>query len=121
MANEISITVAFSVNKDGTSISSAVSKQVTMSGSAKIANVQSIGTSSEALQIGDITDLGYLFLQNLDATNFIQLSLTTPVTAGNAFIKLLPGEPAFVPCRNETIYALADTGSCLLEVSACSL
>lgn len=121
MANEISMTLSFAVNKSGTSISSAVSKQATMSGDAKISNTQNIGTSTEALQIGDITDLGYMYVQNLDATNFVQFSLTTPVTAGNAFAKLLPGEAFFVPCRNELIYGLADTSACNAQVTACSL
>ncbi len=118
MANEIQLQASLNITKNGATFAGSGSISVTQSGNASIGNVQAIGTSTEALLIGDITDLGYVFVKNLDATNFVRIGLNTPVVAADAFTTLLPGEFAMFPTRLETIYAIADTGACNLQVVA---
>jgi hypothetical protein len=121
MANEVTLTAGLSVTKDGTTLQGYVNKQITMSGTPKISNTQTIGTTTEQLVLGDIASMGYLYLKNLDSTNFVEIGLSTPVSGANAMIKLLPGEAAIIPTRQTTIYAKADTAAVALEVVACSL
>ena len=92
-------------------------------GTNSIGNVQNIGTTTEAIVLGDVTTIGYLMLINLDATNFVSVGLATPVTTGpgNAFAKLLPGEFCIIPTRQTVIYALADTAACDVFVVAIEL
>ena len=121
MANEITLTAALSVVKSGVSISGQVnSKSITQAGDQSLGNVQIIGTSTEALTLGDVVTIGYLYLKNLDSTNFVEFDLNTPV-AGTAFCKLLAGEAAVIPTRQTTIYAKADTANVNVNVVAIEL
>jgi hypothetical protein len=119
MANEINIQAQLTVSLGGATINGAASKSITIAGTGLQATVQNIGTTTEALSFTDMDDIGYLYLKNQDATNFIMVGLVSPVSAGNAFLTLLPGEFALVPTRQETIYAIADTAACDLQVVAC--
>ncbi len=121
MASEISISANFSCSKNGATVGGTGTKSIDMAGTAAISNVQAVGTTTEALVIGDITNVGYLFLKNLDSTNFVQIGLNTPVADADAFCTLLPGEFALVPTRLETIYAKANTAGINLLVAAASL
>ena len=121
MANEIQISASLNISKNGATFTGTGTINVTQSGNPSIANLQAVGTTTEALSIGDITAVGYVFLKNIDATNFVQVGLATPVTDADAMITLLPGEFALFPTRLETIYAKANTASCNVLVVAGSL
>jgi hypothetical protein len=113
MANEITLTAALSLVKSGQTIQGAVNGlSIAQSGTNNIGNVQAIGTTSEALSVGDVTTPGYLYVKNLDATNFVVLDLNNPAVASTAFCTLLPGEACVIPTRRSAIYAKADTASC---------
>lgn len=113
MANEITLSASLVLNKSGQSISGTVSGlAITQSGTNNIGSVQNIGTTSEALSFGDVATPGYLFLKNLDSTNFVNFDLNNPAVAGTSFCKLLPGECALIPTRQTAIYAKADTAAC---------
>lgn len=120
MANEISLQALLTTSKNGVTISGSVSKAITQTGDQAIGNVQIIGTATEALVLGDVTTIGYIYLKNMDATNFVSFGLNTPV-AGDAFCKLLPGEAAVIPTRQTTIYAIADTAPVNVNVVAVEL
>lgn len=113
-----------SIGTAGGAISSVASPAaITQVGTNSIGNVQNIGTTTEQIIYGDVTTIGYLMIQNLDATNFVSIGLATPVTTGpgNAFAKLLPGEFLIIPTRQTTVYALADTAACDVMVTAVEL
>ena len=120
MANEISISASLSSSKTGLTVAGSGSINVTQTAAAMLAAIQSIGTSSEAVDIGDIADLAYLFVKNESLVNFVYLSLVSPPTVSNSFAKLLPGEFALVPCKQELVYGLADTTACDCQVVAVS-
>ena len=79
------------------------------------AGIQTIGTSAETVVFQtDIATTGYLFLRNLDATNFIEIG---PDSAGIVnFIKMLAGDVAMFRFHSSaTMKAKADTSACSLE------
>ena len=121
MANEIQISAALTINRSGATFVGTGNSNITQAGSPNIANTQVIGTTSEAIMIGDITAVGYLFLKNLDASNYIEIGITTPVLPANAVITLLPGECALIPTRLEAFYAIANSAPSNLLVVAGSL
>lgn len=116
MASELQLTATLNFAKAGITIIANNSVTITQSGSKSLSDTQNIGTTTEAVTMIDVSTPGYFFFKNLDATNFIMIGLTTAVTSGNAFLKLLPGEFAICPCRQTTIYAIADTAACNLQV-----
>jgi hypothetical protein len=120
MANEIVLGATLSHTKSGTNVQGSTSLAITQSGTKRIANTQIIGTTSEAITFGDVTP-AYVYLKNLDATNFVYVGYQTPCTSGNAFLKLLPGEPFSGHVAQSVMYALADTGNVNLEVVATEL
>lgn len=112
MANEISLSASLACAKDGATAQGTAALSITMAGTEFTQNVQAVGTSTEALNLGDVATPGYLLVKNLDSTNFVMVGLVTAVTSGNAFAKLLPGEALLIPTRQTTIYAIADTAAC---------
>lgn len=112
MSNTITISVSAAVAlASGGSISGSGGNTITQAGTNNIGNVQNIGATTEQLVYGDVTTIGYLFIKNLDATNYIEFDLNTPVST-TAFCRLLPGESAFIPTRQTTIYGKANTAAC---------
>jgi hypothetical protein len=116
MANTISMASSMSVSNLGLTASVAPTISVTQVGNAVLAGVQTIGATTEQISFGDVATPGYIFCKNLDATNFILISLVTPAVSGTSFAKLLPGEFCLVPTRQTTVYAIADTSPCDLQV-----
>ena len=123
MANEISLSVSVSASKNGASVTGSSSQISTMAGDQMISNVQIIGTASEALVLGDVTTPGYVYLKNLDPTNFVSISVITPAMASTCFCKLLPGDMTIIKAvgTSPTLTAIADTGSVNLQVVAIEL
>lgn len=74
-----------------------------------ITGTQEIGTSEEALTVGDVSSLGLVVIKNLDETNFVEVGLTASYT-----IKLLPGQACLFPPAG-TLYAKANTAACDVE------
>ena len=87
---------------------------------SKVAHVvQNIGTTAEALVLGDIAaaNNGYVCLRNLDPTNYVDLSLIND--GSTPFARLNPGEFAvFRLTASATYYAKAHTAAINLEVVA---
>jgi hypothetical protein len=120
MANEITISCSLSITKNGATVASSYAGNATLAGEDMLTNTQNVGTSAEAVVVGDLASAGYAFFKNMDATNFIQLALDSGVST-QIFAKLLPGEISLVKLATTTIYAKADTGACRLLVTACEL
>ncbi len=121
MANEISVSAALSCTKDLASMSISGSRSIDMVGSDMIMCTQHIGTSAEALSLGDISPpAAYIYVRNLDATNFVDLCLVNDGT--EKFAHLKPGQfILFPPPVSGTIYAIADTATCDCQVAAVEL
>ena len=88
MAAEITISASLDVD-DGV-INEALSKvglRFDWSGTKFTKHIQSIGTSEEAIDLGEITTLGWFLAVNLDNTNYVELR--TGTGASNDFAKLV--------------------------------
>lgn len=75
----------------------------------------SIATSATTVDFGAFTTKGYIYLENLDATNYITFGpdSTGQVTVG----RLNPGDFAVFRCDNSaTLKATADTAACKMLV-----
>lgn len=122
MANEITAAASLSAAKGGVSVGSGGSQTDTadMAGDQMLANVQIIGTAAEQILLGDITTVGYVFLKNLDATNYIEIALDSGVTT-QIFAKLLAGDVTLVKAATATLYAKANSANCNLHVVAVEL
>lgn len=90
------------------------SLQIDMTGTDFKHGTQIIGTSEEAIDLGEVAAGGFCLLINRDATNYIEVRPNTGVAD---LIYMGPGEPAFFRITSDAVpYAIADTDSCLLEV-----
>ena len=88
-------------------------KQFTVAGTKKIRNVQTVGTSEELIQLGDVSVGGYCMCKNHDDTNFVQIRGATGETD---LIRLEPLDVAMFRIDDgATPYAIADTSSCEVE------
>jgi hypothetical protein len=123
MANEINASASISSSKNGVTVSGSKAVSIDLSGNNQFALQQTIGTSDEAVGFpSDMTDRTLLFFQNLDASNYIELSLATGGSfAASVFAKLTITAPFAIipsPAGNTTIYAKANTAACVLQVVA---
>lgn len=115
MANEISAAVALVVAKNGASVSRSISKQYDMAGDDLGHGTQLIGTSDEQLVLpSDITTGKLLLIENLDATNYVELSYAT----GGSFVARIRIDAdgfAFFRPTSLTIYLQANTAACRIQ------
>lgn len=65
-----------------------------------------------ALPLGDVTTPGWLLVINLDEDNFVTI---LNAVAGNACVKLMPGEFALFRCASAAPAMLADTADARVE------
>lgn len=115
MANELTVSASLSFTKG--SITAALAKnglQITITGTKKLENVQNIGTSEEALQLGDLGSAAgcWLLLINRDPTNYVNIR---PATGVADMCKVMPGEPALFRVAGAAPYAIANTAACNVE------
>lgn len=116
MANEISVTSILSASKNGASVSATHSLKQTMAGDQMISNVQIVGTASESILLGDVTTPGWVYLRNLDSTNFVSISVLATAVAGTSFTKLEAGESCLFKAVSTQLTAIADTAPVNLQV-----
>src|SRR5690349_2534930 len=112
MANELTVEINLRHVKGSVDQSQRVSKSVTVSGDNYIKNVQTIGTSAENISVVDVAAPGYVFVRNLDSTNFVQFGPDNT----NWFVKAKALEPACFRLNGTSFMAKADTASCKVEI-----
>ena len=113
MANELSLQVSLSLLNGNLKLSE--NDSITIDQASALGGnpgTVSVGTSEEVVALGDIVTLGYCFIKNLDATNYVTYG---PEAAGAmaAMGRLKAGE--FTILRLEpgiTLRAQANTASC---------
>jgi len=78
-----------------------------------------VGTSEEALTVGDISTLGRIYFKNLDSTNYVDIG---PDSGGSMVgcIRLKPGEEHWFRSKpGITWKGQANTAACKVEVKIC--
>jgi hypothetical protein len=114
MANEITITLDMSrrhaTNTADSHTWPALRKQYNQTGVGQDDRKHSIGTAEESITFTDITTNGFVLLQNLDTTNYVQWGFSTGVYGG----RMRAGETAG-PFRMEpgaTLFLKSNTAAC---------
>lgn len=118
MANELALNLRVTYAKSGTSITwpdtNGQSITVTVAGTRFVQHRQAVGTSEEALELGDIATGGYAFFFNRDTTNYVSIR---QATGGTNLIRINAGE--WAAFRFDTAsaapFAIANTASVELE------
>jgi hypothetical protein len=124
MANEITVNASLeyedSTGNELSCESVEVVKSVTTKRAVKL--VQEIGTSEEAIDLGDTSTPKWAYFRNLDPTNYIELKVAT---SGAIFARLDPdtnedgkGGFAIVPLGSgaQAPFAIANTAACRMEI-----
>lgn len=116
MANEITLaaTLSYEDSEDSSELLTLTDILASVASKKYIKHKQNIGTSEEAITLGEVTAPGWALFINRDETNFISLKVGT---AGAIFAKLKPGEFAFLRLGSgaQVPFAISDTASCQLE------
>jgi len=117
MANEVTVNASLAyADAEGTTIPplTIVDLLMTISTKKHIWTKQNIGTSEEAINLGEVTSLGYALFINRDPVNFVELRVAT---GGAKFAKLRAGQVAMLPLGSgaQVPFAIADTAACQLE------
>ena len=116
MANELQIYNSFSYNKGGASFGLSAQNQVTVTTNAFINSLLNVTTSDTVVDLGPVSSIGYVYVQNLDATNFILIG----PSSGSYFIKLLANEVAVFRSNVSSIHLIADTAACMVQYAVVS-
>lgn len=128
MANELTMSGSISLEDSEFAEESIEVQNVIKSMTTKkyIKFKMQVGTSEEALPLGEVTTPGYAFFINRDQTNFVNLRVGT---AGAIFARLDAdtngdGKGGFALLKlgsgAQAPYAIADTAACQIEGFICS-
>ena len=114
MANEISCSCSLSASKNGASVSGSGTKNLDLSGSEMISNVQTFGTSEAAVVLGGCDQAKKLLVKNLDAAATFTLSLDNPATQILSVIQ--PGDAILLSGVSTTLYGKSSSGTINVNV-----
>ena len=118
MANELTLQIKATYAKSGAEVTFPdLAKQVllvTVTGTRFIQMRQSVGTSEEALELGDIATGGYCIMVNRDATNYMEVRSGTGATD---LIRLNAGEVAVFRISGDSTapFVIANTAAVEIE------
>jgi len=117
MANEITVTAGLRVANGNSKFSREFGQQTfdqTAIGGPTPGYV-TIGTSEESVTFGELSTLGWVFIENLDATNYVEWGFSTGVYGG----RMEAGEPALFRLNpSTTLYLKANTADCKVNIYA---
>ena len=114
MANEITFQGTLKFAKNGIVEQRTLNCKADVAGAITAGGVQKIGTTHEALVMGDIGTAGWARFMNIDATNYVELGIVTGGTF-YPFAKLKPGETFPLRLGTNAPYAKANTAEVNLE------
>lgn len=115
MANQISISgnlQAVVTPAPGQTVS--LSAVIAVAGSTFVNSVQSVGTSESSPDLPGVSAPGYVYLKNLDTTNYVEVGAVTAEYA----IKLLPGDIALFRVDGTALFWKAHTTACEVQIFA---
>lgn len=113
MANELTVLASLDFSKGGFAVPFGTGLlRLDVSGTKYVKNVQNVGTSEEALDLGDVASPGMCLMVNRDTTNFVSVRAGSGLTD---LIKIKAGEPALFRLAAATPYVIADTAAVNIE------
>lgn len=118
MANEATLTAHIALNDTATGLkinSPTSAIQYTPGTLTGASFVVDVGTSEESVDFGDVSP-GYVLLQNLDTTNYVEY--TTVTTDYDLRLSANGGKALIQFSGAQTLYLKANTASCNVLVTA---
>jgi hypothetical protein len=116
MADEITVSGYLKIDSPAYDLLEAMERtglRFDLSGTEFVHSIQSIGTSEEAIALGDVATPGWFFCVNLDDTNYVELR---PGSGAADFARLNPGEFCVLRLAADvTLYAIANTAAVRVE------
>lgn len=117
MADEITITAGLRVSngnlKFARNFGSETFDQAAIGGPTP--GYITVGTVEESVAFGELSTVGWVFIENLDDTNYVQWGFASGVYGG----RLEAGEPALFRLEpSTTLYLKANTADCKVNVYA---
>lgn len=115
MSAEIAVTMALVARKSGTVAGLDMGRiSVTWTGNNALHNRQTVGTTEEALVLGDCGAGGYFIVVNRDASNYVRIR---PATGATDLVRLRAGEAACfrLDAGATAPFVIADTAPCEIE------
>lgn len=107
MASELALSASMSYQKGADSASTGKSGvKLTVAGTEYVEVIQTVGTTEEALLLGDCATLGYIFIENLDPTNFVSIR---HATGTSNVIKIVAGGFALFQFESTAPFVIANT------------
>jgi uncharacterized protein (DUF39 family) len=116
MASEIRETHTLTVTKGGASVTFSGTDVIDMAGTDMVTYTVTTTTSWAALAPANVGAAAHLVVQNLDATNYVELAVDSGGTY--VFAKLLAGESVPIKRIPALPYIRANTAGCLCLVTA---
>ena len=111
MANELVVSASLKFEKTGGSVDGAFGGiQINVTGDNCIRHVQAVGTSEEALSLGDVAAGGYWLFKNLDSTNYMEIRQGTGIAD---LVRINAGEIALFRLASDATapFVIANTAS----------
>jgi len=113
MANELTLSASVKFLKSDTNVDFAkAGVLLDVAGGDYVKRTQTVGTSEEALGLGDLTTPGYMLIYNSDSTNYVKIRSGTG--AGD-LIRVPAGGIALFYCEATAPYIIANTASVVVE------
>lgn len=116
MSNELTLSGSLTMDDTVSSVieRSFESLRVSMNTLRYVANSVSVGTTEEAIPLGEVSSLGWFIAKNLDTTNYVEIRTGT---GGTKIVKLKAGESALFRFGSGVTapFWIADTAACRVE------
>lgn len=113
MSNELTLAVSLSFKKGDVDVSFGKGGlKFDVTGTKFVHLKQSVGTSEEALDLGDLGTPGYCIMYNHDSTNYVD---ARPGTGENDLVRVPAGGLALFYIASAAPFVIANTASCELE------
>jgi hypothetical protein len=114
--NELRIGITLNYAKGGAELNINKSATFDSANALSADNIQKVGTVEESVFVGDVTNAIYVFVQNTDTTNYVQIG-----TAADEYsIRLKPGQFAIFPPDASTLKAKANVAECAVRFAVVS-
>lgn len=108
MANELQFQWGINYSLSGDTLTKSGNISHTVTNTPRLSGRQSIGTSEVTLSITPVSSVGQVWIQNLDATNYVTVGAVT----GQRPVRIDPGKAAWFRPTANAIFIAANTAAC---------
>lgn len=114
MPNELTSSVSLTYSRGGAVAAVTASKQTDITTGRAIDITQVVGTTEESVNLVDVASVEEVVIQNLDATNYVDVGCVTNVYS----IRVPAGRIALFKPTANALFLRANTAACLVRVVA---